>query len=144
MSYNKNAIGPPQIYSLGPSVYQLVLIISAHSTALVACWLNGLSEFNRLFLIFLVLLSLITQLWVYNENNIICLGYGEPNGWEMVLPGGQSKHFEIGKASVITKWVIVLYCRMEPKQRVIVIFNDALPARKYRTLLATLRITSAL
>ena len=98
---------------------------------------------NTVLILFsLILISLFIQLWRYNENNYFRLTHSEQGGWELVLKSGQCMPVEIGPTSVLTAWVMVLNCRAGQQHEIFVIFNDALPDKEYRALLATIKTSS--
>lgn len=130
-----------EFFDINPSKTMKTLIVSLHGMALMASCLNGLEIIAQVILALLVLISLFLQLWVYNAETHIRLRYSEYSGWALVLTGDQYQSFVLNESSILTTWVAVLYCTLDQKQRVVVVFHDSLPYRNYRRLLVILRVS---
>lgn len=128
-----------ETFAIGSSLNQLVLQILLHLIGLLACWQNSLAVDIRLILLGLILVSLFIRLSDYNKTHYKWLRLTQQSGWELALNDKVFMPITLGRASVITSWVMFLYCETEKKKGIIVVFCDALSNREYRRLLALVR-----
>ncbi len=127
-------------FTIGDSVIEAVMVVAVHLLALFAGCQTSLDVDVRAMLAALVVLSLFIQLSDYNDKRYIRLRFSERSGWELASEDGSFGPINFDKSSVITRWMSVLYCLCEQRgATTIVVFNDALPEKEYRKLLALIK-----
>lgn len=130
-----------ETFIITSAVSRAVLVSLLHLLALIACWMSGIVLMVQSLLTVFLLVSLYVQLMDYNDINYIRLRFSEQSGWELAVKGESYRPIRIGSASVITRWVMVLYCGTGLKERTVVVFRDSLAEKQYRKLLALIKTT---
>ena len=130
---------PPETFTIGSSVNEAILTVGLHLLALLACWQNSLAVMIRVILAVLLLASLFIHLSDYNDKKFTKLRFTEQNGWELAFDEEIFLPVQIAKSSVLTFWVMILHCVSEQKVQTVVIFNDALPDKEFRKMLALIK-----
>ncbi|WP_152555608.1 protein YgfX [Methylomarinum vadi] len=128
-----------ETFAIGSSLNKAVFLTLIHLVGLFACWQNSLAVDIRLILLGLISVSLFIRLSDYNEIHYKGIRLTEVSGWELALKDKVFVPITLGKASVITPWVMFLYCETGQKQWIIVVFSDALSGKEYRRLSALVR-----
>lgn len=92
--------------------------------------------------ILLVCWSLYFQLHRYKQGfYLFTLKHSAEFSWQL-LGKADFVEVQILGSSVVSEWLIILHVQIDKKRRSLLVFQDAVPAERYRQLRVTLKITS--
>ena len=117
------------------------LVISAYILALVAAFANGLSLWIKLGLLFAIAVS-VPSSWrqLTRTRGITLNSDGE---WEVIFPSG-TLLTELGPATLVTPWIVILSLRSERQHFSLPICRDAVDPESFRLLRVHLQITGGI